>query len=133
MPKALIYIYEELCIKMPLDLEDRSVDTSASSRLLETREVGRRSSRKMGPGSAAMLALEREAAAKKTEKERKHKKRKSDESSPDSGSGKPKMGLRARAKQAERISKTNCCSRKKQKGWFAFISFNFFSFYFFDI
>lgn len=113
MPKAIVYIYEELCIKMPLDLEDRSADTGVS-RILETREVGRRSSRKMGPGSAAMLALERKAAAKKAEKEGKHKKRKSEESSPESGSGKPKMGLRARAKQAERISK-RIAAREKTK------------------
>lgn len=112
MPKAIVYIYEELCIKMPLDLEDRSTDTNA--RILETREVGRRSSRKTGRGSAAMLALERKAAARKTEKEGKHRKRKSDESS-ESGSGKPKMGLRARVKQAERISERIAAREKSKK------------------
>ncbi|KAM3720917.1 Treslin [Dirofilaria immitis] len=113
IPKAIVYIYEELCIKMPLDLDDRSADTSAS-RVLETREAGRRSSRKTGPGSAAMLALERKAVAKKTEKEEKHKKHKNDESSPEPGFGKSKIGLRARAKQAERISK-RIAAREKSK------------------
>ncbi|MCP9260532.1 GPI ethanolamine phosphate transferase 3 [Dirofilaria immitis] len=113
IPKAIVYIYEELCIKMPLDLDDRSADTSAS-RVLETREAGRRSSRKTGPGSAAMLALERKAVAKKTEKEEKHKKHKNDESSPEPGFGKSKIGLRARAKQAERISK-RIAAREKAK------------------
>uniref|UniRef100_A0A915Q5H6 Treslin N-terminal domain-containing protein n=1 Tax=Setaria digitata TaxID=48799 RepID=A0A915Q5H6_9BILA len=113
MPKAIVHIYEELCIKMPIDLEDRSADTGAS-RILETREAGRRSSRKTGPGSAAMLALERKAAARKAEKEGKHKKRKNVESSPEPESGKSKIGLRARVKQAERISK-RIAAREKCK------------------
>uniref|UniRef100_A0A0R3RFP6 Treslin_N domain-containing protein n=1 Tax=Elaeophora elaphi TaxID=1147741 RepID=A0A0R3RFP6_9BILA len=113
MPKAIVYIYEELCMKIPLDLEDRSADTS-TSRILETREVGRRSSRKTGRGSAAMLALERKAAANKVENEGKHRKRKSDES-PESEFGKPRMGLRARVKQAERISKRIAAREKSKK------------------
>ncbi|VDK77810.1 unnamed protein product [Onchocerca ochengi] len=120
MPKAIVYIYEELCIKMPFDLDDRSADASIS-RVLETREMGRRSNRKMGPGSAAMLALERKAGAKKIEKEGKHKKRKSDESSSEPESGKPKMGLRARARQAERISKRIAAREKeKRSGWHSY-------------
>lgn len=112
MPKAIVYIYEELCIKIPLDLEDRSADTSAV-RILESRELGRRSSRKVGLGSAAMLALERQATAK-NEKEKKCKNRKGDDSSPESISRKPKVGLRARVKQAERISK-RIAAREKGK------------------
>ncbi|VDK87759.1 unnamed protein product [Litomosoides sigmodontis] len=112
IPKAIVYIYEELCIKMPLDLENRSADAGAS-RILEAREVGRRSSRKTGRGSGAMLALERKAAAK-TEKEGKHRKHKSDGSS-ESGSCKPKVGLRARVKQAERISERIAAREKSKK------------------
>lgn len=97
---------------MPLDLEDWSADTGAN-RAPETREVGRRSSRKTGRGSGAMLALERKAAAK-AKKEGKHRKSKGDESS-ESGSGKPKVGLRARVKQAERISKRIAAREKSKK------------------
>lgn len=110
MPKALVYVYEELCIKMPLDLEDPSTDMGPT-RVPEIHEAERRSSRKTGLSSAALLELERKGS-KKERTEQRH--RKSEGSSPELDSGKSKIGLRARAKKAARISK-RIAARQRSK------------------
>ncbi|VDN03647.1 unnamed protein product [Thelazia callipaeda] len=113
MPKAIVVIYDELCLKLPLDLEDQSYKSS-SSKTLEFREAGRRSSRKSGPGSAKLLELERKVAEKKTRRQKRYAKYKSMELSPEAERSKRKARHRTRVRQAERVSR-RIAAREKAK------------------